>query len=44
MIVEALSEPALSLTEACVANNVGLVDLYDAEELSSAGVGGVGYK
>ena len=43
MIVEALSQPSLSVTEACVANNVGLVDLDDAEELSSAGVGGVGY-
>ncbi len=45
MIVEALSQPSQSVTEACVANNVGLVDLNDAEgtELASAGVGGVGY-
>jgi len=43
MVVEALSQPSQSVTEACVANNVGLVDLDDSTELSSAGVGGVGY-
>lgn len=43
MVVEALNQPSLSVTEACVANNVGLVDFDDFEEVSSAGVGGVGY-
>ncbi|GFH55433.1 hypothetical protein CTEN210_11909 [Chaetoceros tenuissimus] len=44
MIVEALEQPSQSVTEACVANNVGLVDLDLEEkgELGSAGVGGVG--
>ncbi len=42
MVVEALNQPSLSVTEACVANNVGLVNLDDVDEVSSAGVGGVG--
>lgn len=44
LVVEALNQPSQSVTEACVANNVGLVDLddVDALEVSSAGVGGVG--
>jgi ferrochelatase len=45
MIVEALNQPSQSVTEACVANNVGLVDLEDdfKGDINSAGVGGVGY-
>lgn len=45
MIVEALNQPSQSVTEACVANNVGLVDLDDdfKGDINSAGVGGVGY-
>jgi ferrochelatase len=45
MIVEALNQPSQSVTEACVANNVGLVDLEDEfkGDINSAGVGGVGY-
>jgi len=45
MIVEALVQPSLSVTEACVANNVGLVDVEGdfKGDISSAGVGGVGY-
>jgi len=42
MIVEALNQPMQSVTEACVANNVGLVDLDGVDDISSAGVGGVG--
>jgi len=42
MVIEALNEPSLSVTEACVANNVGLVNLDDIKAVSSAGVGGVG--
>jgi ferrochelatase len=47
MVAEALSEPSLSVTEACVANNVG--DIQNEEQLrlerlgiSSAGIAGVG--
>ncbi len=47
MIVQALNEPSLSVTEACVANNVA--DLLDEEQLqlerlgiNNAGVAGVG--
>jgi ferrochelatase len=45
MIVEALNMPSQSVTEACVANNVGLVDVEGdfKGDISSAGVGGVGY-
>merc|ERR1712087_635278 len=46
MVVEALSQPSQSITEACVANNVGNLDLeFESEELeiNSAGVGGVGF-
>jgi len=45
MIVEALVQPSLSVTEACVANNVGLVDVEGdfKGDISSAGVGGVGF-
>lgn len=45
MVVDALSEPAQSVTEACVANNCGDVDLLPIDErvgINSAGVGGVG--
>lgn len=41
MVYEALYQPAQSVTEACVANNVGLVNI-DVDDISSAGVGGVG--
>jgi len=47
MVAEALAEPSLSVTEACVANNVG--DIQNEEQLrlerlgiSSAGIAGVG--
>lgn len=46
MVAEALNEPSQSVTEACVANNVGNLELEfvsDQLEISSAGVGGVGY-
>ena len=45
MVVEALSQPLQSVMEACVANNVGLVDLdqEDVSSINSAGVGGVGF-
>lgn len=45
MVVEALSEPAQSVTEACVANNVGDVELQPLDErlgINTAGVLGVG--
>lgn len=45
MVIEALSEPALSVTEACVANNVGDVELQALDErmgINTAGVAGVG--
>jgi ferrochelatase len=45
MVVEALSEPAQSVTEACVANNVGDVELQALDErmsINTAGVQGVG--
>lgn len=45
MVVEALSEPSQTVTEACVANNVGNLDLQSVDgqaEIQSAGVGGVG--
>jgi ferrochelatase len=46
MVAEALNEPSQSITEACVANNVGnlaLESVCSQMEISSAGVGGVGY-
>ena len=46
MVADALNEPSQSITEACVANNVGNLELEfvsDQMEISSAGVGGVGY-
>jgi len=46
MVAEALNEPSLSVTEACVANNVGNLELESISnqmEINSAGVGGVGY-
>jgi ferrochelatase len=46
MVADALNEPAQSITEACVANNVGNLELESVSnqmEISSAGVGGVGY-
>ena len=46
MVAEALNEPSQSITEACVANNVGNLALESVSsqmEISSAGVGGVGY-
>lgn len=46
MVAEALNEPSQSLTEACVANNVDNLELEAVSsqmEISSAGVGGVGY-
>ena len=46
LVVEALNEPSQSLTEACVANNVGnlaLESVSNQREINSAGVGGVGY-
>lgn len=43
MVVEALDQPSQSVTEACVANNVGTIDyLDDTSDISSAGIGGVG--
>ncbi|KAL9181484.1 hypothetical protein ACHAXT_010289 [Thalassiosira profunda] len=45
MVADALNEPSQSITEACVANNVGNLELDFASnemEISSAGVGGVG--
>jgi len=42
MVVDALSEPAQSVTEACVANNVGDVEQAFDEGISTVGVGGVG--
>eukprot|EP00581_Thalassiosira_minuscula_P016179 CAMPEP_0183732216 /NCGR_PEP_ID=MMETSP0737-20130205/37830_1 /TAXON_ID=385413 /ORGANISM="Thalassiosira miniscula, Strain CCMP1093" /LENGTH=470 /DNA_ID=CAMNT_0025965159 /DNA_START=23 /DNA_END=1435 /DNA_ORIENTATION=+ len=46
MVAEALNEPSQSITEACVANNVGNLELESVDnqmEINSAGVGGVGY-
>ncbi|KAL7520453.1 hypothetical protein ACHAWX_005172 [Stephanocyclus meneghinianus] len=46
MVADALNEPSQSITEACVANNVGNLELKSVsnqEEISSAGVLGVGY-
>lgn len=46
MVAEALNEPSQSVTEACVANNVGNLELEFASEemeINSAGVGGVGF-
>ena len=46
MVVDALNEPSLSITEACVANNVDNLELEALSnrlEINSAGVGGVGY-
>jgi ferrochelatase len=45
MVADALNEPSQSITEACVANNVGNLDLESVsnhEEISSAGILGVG--
>jgi ferrochelatase len=41
MVMEALNEPSQSVTEACVANNVGIVDI-DKSDISYGGVLGVG--
>eukprot|EP00585_Thalassiosira_rotula_P005036 CAMPEP_0196151496 /NCGR_PEP_ID=MMETSP0910-20130528/33766_1 /TAXON_ID=49265 /ORGANISM="Thalassiosira rotula, Strain GSO102" /LENGTH=475 /DNA_ID=CAMNT_0041414877 /DNA_START=73 /DNA_END=1500 /DNA_ORIENTATION=+ len=46
MVADALNEPSQSVTEACVANNVGNLELEFASEemeINSAGVGGVGF-
>eukprot|EP00521_Asterionellopsis_glacialis_P006266 CAMPEP_0195281434 /NCGR_PEP_ID=MMETSP0707-20130614/743_1 /TAXON_ID=33640 /ORGANISM="Asterionellopsis glacialis, Strain CCMP134" /LENGTH=483 /DNA_ID=CAMNT_0040340317 /DNA_START=136 /DNA_END=1587 /DNA_ORIENTATION=+ len=40
MVVDALNEPSQSVTEACVANNVGDIDIEGG--IDFAGVGGVG--
>jgi len=47
MVIEALSEPSQTITEACIANNVGDLDLAEdggamQAEIRSAGIGGVG--
>ncbi len=42
MVWEALNQPSQSVTEACVANNVGTIDLDEKRDISLAGVGGVG--
>mmetsp|Transcript_23946 Transcript_23946/g.67573 ORF Transcript_23946/g.67573 Transcript_23946/m.67573 type:complete len:495 (-) Transcript_23946:113-1597(-) len=44
IVYEALQEPVQTVTEACVANNIGNVDLepLDTVEVSTTGVGGVG--
>jgi protoporphyrin/coproporphyrin ferrochelatase len=45
MVIDALQEPAQTVTEACVANNVGDVELQPLDErvgITSVGVGGVG--
>ena len=45
MVIDALQEPAQTVTEACVANNVGDVELQPLDErvgISTVGVGGVG--
>jgi len=45
MVMDALREPAQTVTEACVANNVGDVELQPLDErvgISTVGVGGVG--
>jgi ferrochelatase len=44
MVYDALLEPSLSVTEACVANNVGSIDLepLDSVGVGLTGVGGVG--
>lgn len=47
MVADALSEPSQTITEACVANNVGNLELEPVSnqlEISSAGVGGVGFE
>jgi len=41
MVVEALSEPSLTVTEACIANNCGDVEEFD-QRLGFTGVQGVG--
>lgn len=46
MVADALNEPSQSITEACVANNVGNLELESVSnemEINSAGVGGVGF-
>ena len=44
MVFDALNEPSQTVTEACVANNVGSIDLepLDSVGVSTTGVGGVG--
>lgn len=45
LVMEALQEPVQTVTEACVANNVGDVELQPLDErvgINTAGVGGVG--
>lgn len=45
MVIDALQEPAQTVTEACVSNNVGDVELQPLDErvgINSVGVGGVG--
>jgi len=45
MVLEALSEPVQTVTEACVANNVGNIELKEIDErmgISVTGIGGVG--
>ena len=42
MVWEALNQPSQSVTEACVANNVGTIDVDEKRDISLAGVGGVG--
>ena len=42
MVWEALNQPSQSVTEACVANNVGTVNVDEKRDISLAGVGGVG--
>lgn len=42
MVWEALNQPMQSVTEACVTNNVGTVDVDEKRDISLAGVGGVG--
>ena len=43
MIVEALNQPSQTVTECCVANNVGTIDIDDKSDISVAGIGGVGF-
>jgi ferrochelatase len=43
MIVDALNQPSQSVTECCVANNVGTIDIDDKSDISVVGIGGVGF-